>query len=69
MGPALGQQVGHETPGEIGDHDLALRGRAWFGDLLEVPVLTDPRLSPDGQTVVFVLAEADWKKNERVTHL
>ncbi|HJS75298.1 MAG TPA: LpqB family beta-propeller domain-containing protein, partial [Vicinamibacteria bacterium] len=38
-------------------------------DLLDVPVLTDPRLSPDGKTVVFVLAEADWKKNQRVTHL
>jgi dipeptidyl aminopeptidase/acylaminoacyl peptidase len=38
-------------------------------DLLEVPLLTSPSLSPDGKTVVFVLAEADWKKNERVTHL
>ncbi len=38
-------------------------------DLLEVPVLTDPRLSPDGDRVLFVLAEADWEKNERVSHI
>ncbi len=38
-------------------------------DLLEVPVLSDPRLSPGGDAVVFVLAEADWEKNERVTHI
>jgi hypothetical protein len=35
-------------------------------DLLEVPVLSDPRLSPDGEKILFVLAEADWKANERV---
>jgi Tol biopolymer transport system component len=38
-------------------------------DLLDVPVLTDPRISPDGQAVVFVLAEADWEKNQRVSHI
>ncbi len=38
-------------------------------DLLEVPVLTDPRLSPDGKEILFVLAEADWKANERVSHI
>ncbi len=38
-------------------------------DLLEVPVLTDPRLSPDGREILFVLAEADWEANERVSHV
>jgi dipeptidyl aminopeptidase/acylaminoacyl peptidase len=38
-------------------------------DLLEVPVLSDPRLSPDGKEILFVLAAADWKANERVSHI
>jgi dipeptidyl aminopeptidase/acylaminoacyl peptidase len=38
-------------------------------DLINVPVLSDPQLSPDGRQVLYVLAEADWKANERVTHI
>ena len=38
-------------------------------DLLEVPRLSEPRLSPDGRHVAYVLAEADWKANKRVSHL
>lgn len=38
-------------------------------DLLEVPDLDDPRLSPDGERVVFVRGDADWEENRAVRHL
>src|SRR5262245_3127499 len=38
-------------------------------DLLNVPNLTDPQLSPDGRRVVYVLARADWSANKRISHL
>jgi len=38
-------------------------------DLLEVPQLRDPQLSPDGHQLVYTLAEADWKANKRISHL
>jgi dipeptidyl aminopeptidase/acylaminoacyl peptidase len=38
-------------------------------DLLNVPRLTDPQLSPDGRQVIYELAETDWKANKRVTHI
>ncbi len=38
-------------------------------DLLNVPQLSDPQLSPDGRSVAYVLAEADWKANRRISHI
>ena len=38
-------------------------------DLLEVPSLSDPQLSPDGQQLLYVLAEADWEANKRISHI
>jgi dipeptidyl aminopeptidase/acylaminoacyl peptidase len=38
-------------------------------DLLQVPVLGSPELSPDGRRAVFVLEEADWKADEQVGHV
>lgn len=38
-------------------------------DLLSVPRLSDPQLSPDGRDVVFVRSDADWKSGKRVTHI
>src|SRR5690242_17494983 len=38
-------------------------------DLLNVPRLSDPRLSPDGRDVVFIQMQADWKANRRIGHL
>ena len=35
-------------------------------DMLNVPSLSNPRLSPDGEAVVYEFAEADWKKNKQV---
>jgi dipeptidyl aminopeptidase/acylaminoacyl peptidase len=38
-------------------------------ELLEVPQLNDPQLSPDGKQLVYVLAEADWDANKRISHI
>src|SRR5213596_2288541 len=38
-------------------------------DLLSVPRLADPRLSPDGRDVVFTKSDADWKSGKRITHI
>ncbi len=38
-------------------------------DLLEVPRLGEPRMSPDGSQLVYTLGEADWKANKRVSHI
>ena len=38
-------------------------------DLISVPVVSAPQLSPDGTQVVYVQADADWAANERVSHL
>jgi dipeptidyl aminopeptidase/acylaminoacyl peptidase len=38
-------------------------------DLLNVPRLTDPELSPDGRDVLFTRSDADWKLGKRVTHI
>ena len=38
-------------------------------DLLNVPQLSDPQLSPDGRYVAYVLSEADWKANKRIGHI
>jgi dipeptidyl aminopeptidase/acylaminoacyl peptidase len=38
-------------------------------DLLNVPRLGDPRLSPDGKSVLFTRADADWKVGRRVSHI
>lgn len=38
-------------------------------DLLSLPRLSEPRLSPDGGTLVYALEEADWERNRRVSQL
>jgi dipeptidyl aminopeptidase/acylaminoacyl peptidase len=38
-------------------------------DLLNLPRLTEPQLSPDGRDVVFARGDADWKAGRRVSHL
>lgn len=40
-----------------------------FVDLLEVPGLRSPRLSPDGRELLYVLGQADWKQNRDVRHI
>ena len=38
-------------------------------DLLNVPRLGDPQLSPGGKEVVYTRADADWKAGRRVSHI
>ncbi len=38
-------------------------------DLLEVPSLGDPRLSPDGRQLLYVLSAADWRADRRTGHI
>jgi dipeptidyl aminopeptidase/acylaminoacyl peptidase len=38
-------------------------------DLLNIPRIGDPQLSPDGQAITFWLSTADWPSNRRVVHL
>jgi dipeptidyl aminopeptidase/acylaminoacyl peptidase len=38
-------------------------------DLIDVPRLSDPQLSPDGTQIVFVRSDADWRANKRIAHI
>jgi dipeptidyl aminopeptidase/acylaminoacyl peptidase len=38
-------------------------------DLIEVPRVLDPQLSPDGRQVLYVLDRPDWKANRRIGHI
>jgi dipeptidyl aminopeptidase/acylaminoacyl peptidase len=38
-------------------------------DLLNIPRVGDPQLSPDGRTIIFWLSTPDWPANRRVAHL
>jgi len=38
-------------------------------DVMNVPQVSDPQLSPDGRTVLFVEAEASWKADKRIRHI
>jgi len=38
-------------------------------DLIDLPSVSDPQLSPDGRQVLYVRTGADWKKNGTVSHI
>jgi len=38
-------------------------------DMLNVPALSNPQLSPDGSSITYELAEADWQQNKQITHI
>jgi dipeptidyl aminopeptidase/acylaminoacyl peptidase len=38
-------------------------------DLLNIPRLADPQLSPAGKDVLYTRAEADWKSGRRISHI
>ena len=38
-------------------------------DLLNVPRVADPELSPDGREVLYTRAESDWKSGKRILHI
>ena len=38
-------------------------------DLLNIPRVADPQISPDGRAITFLQTTPDWKANRRVAHL
>ena len=38
-------------------------------DMIALPAVSDPQLSPDGTMVLFVMDGPDWKANRRVGHV
>jgi dipeptidyl aminopeptidase/acylaminoacyl peptidase len=38
-------------------------------DLVNVPLVSDPRLSPDGRRIAFMESEADWHADKRIGHI
>ncbi len=38
-------------------------------DLIDMPRLGSPRVSPDGSQVLFTRSDTDWKENGRTTHI
>ena len=38
-------------------------------DLINVPSVRDPQLSPDGSQLLYVRSDADWKANKRISHI
>src|SRR3954470_803048 len=38
-------------------------------DVMNVPQISDPEISPNGTQILFVRSEANWKANRRVGHI
>lgn len=38
-------------------------------DLISLPSISDPQLSPDGRLLVYVRSDADWSADRRISHL
>lgn len=38
-------------------------------DFVNIPALSDPQISPDGQYVLYTLSESDWKANRQISHI
>jgi dipeptidyl aminopeptidase/acylaminoacyl peptidase len=38
-------------------------------DLMNVPLVSDPQISPDGRQVLYVRSDADWKADRRISHI
>jgi len=40
-----------------------------FIDIIEMPLISDPQISPDGTQVLFVMSRPDWKSNRAIGHI
>ena len=38
-------------------------------DVMNVPQISDPQLSPDGRQILFVRSDSNWKANKRIGHI
>ncbi|MBM3789074.1 MAG: S9 family peptidase [Acidobacteria bacterium] len=55
--------------GFFGEPSLAQKRPMTFEDVISVKEVTDPRVSPDGRIVIFVVDESDLAKNATSRHL
>lgn len=58
--PGAAPAVGQDAPG---------RQAMTIVDLIDVPSLSDPQLSSDGDEIAFVRSDADWDENGTVSHV
>src|SRR6516164_2309235 len=38
-------------------------------DIINLPQVSDPQLSPDRRQILFVQSEANWKADKRISHI
>ena len=38
-------------------------------DMMNVPQIADPQISPDGRQIVFAESKPDWKADRRISHI
>ena len=38
-------------------------------DFLNIPGVSNPRLSPDGSKLIYILSESNWKANKQISHI
>ena len=38
-------------------------------DLINVPSLSDPQVSPGGSQILYVRSESNWEANKRIVHI
>lgn len=38
-------------------------------DFLNIPGISNPRLSPDGTKLIYILSESNWKANKQISHI
>jgi dipeptidyl aminopeptidase/acylaminoacyl peptidase len=60
--PIQASEATHATPAQ-GKRPMTMV------DLISLPSLGDPQLSPDGRHLLYVLTEADWAANRRFSHI
>jgi dipeptidyl aminopeptidase/acylaminoacyl peptidase len=50
-------------------HTQSTRRPMGLVDMLNIPRVADPQMSPDGRAITFLQTTPDWKANRRVAHL
>ena len=38
-------------------------------DVMNVPTVSDPQISPDGRQILYVKSDPDWKADRRIMHI
>jgi dipeptidyl aminopeptidase/acylaminoacyl peptidase len=71
VGGSVGGYVGEYVGGDLGIARVSAQSARPMGlvDLLNIPRLGDPQISPDGSDVLFTRSDADWKSGRRMTHI